>query len=229
MMRARSSRVVLLAVAALLVLVPAMALAAVPEPRYSGTIYSAAPVVNEHFGITVAVQADGDLVAVGAPDAGTGAAYLFSPDPLTGGLAYRSTATPVDGAGGDMYGFSVALRDNLLLVGAPEHNPGGAVEAGAVYVYTVDAATAVPTFRSKVVRGVPQANDLLGYSVATHGGRLVMGARQDDAGAPGFALAAAYDTGTNTVGAVCEASVPGIVLCACGGLGGVRWLGLCRF
>ena len=82
------------------------------------------PGVNDHFGASVAVNAIGGLATfvIGAPsddDLGTnsGSVYLFRGSALTFPQLLKLVAS--DGSGGDQFGSSVAVNNDLILIGAP--------------------------------------------------------------------------------------------------------------
>jgi len=83
---------------------------------------------NAHFG--AAVKLSGDLAIIGAPfaenDGFGGGAYVF--DVTTGGLIAK--LLPDEANPFNSFGSSVALEDNLAVVGDPEDS-----EAGAIYVF----------------------------------------------------------------------------------------------
>jgi hypothetical protein len=85
------------------------------------------------FGYTVALSGNGNIALIGAMDANNmaGAAYVFVRSGSSWIQAQELTA--YDGAGGNMFGRSVALNStgSTLLVGAPAKNGG----KGAVYVF----------------------------------------------------------------------------------------------
>ncbi len=90
----------------------------------------------EAFGY--AVELDGPLTVVGARNAivngiQTGAVYVF--DSATGQELYE--LAPSDGAAGDMFGFSLALENGILLVGAPHHAVDGVPDNGLAYLFDV--------------------------------------------------------------------------------------------
>ncbi len=128
---------------------------------------------DTHFGFTLSL--DGDTIAVGAPytDSGTtnsGAAYLFEDN----GGGWAQTARLATGGGGpvlsDLFGWSVALSGDLLLVGAPLDD--------VVYAFARDGGgwseTAVLSGDST------QSGDRFGFAVTTDGSRILIGAPQDD-------------------------------------------------
>jgi FG-GAP repeat len=129
---------------------------------------------GERFGIAAALS--GDLLAVGADQAanGAGAVYVFA----RSGTAWSQEARIVasDGNSDDMFGTSVSLDADTLLVGAPfkETPVAGSYANGAAYVFARSGtswsqqAILTPTAR---VDG-----DLFGFAVAVAGDRAVVGA-----------------------------------------------------
>jgi FG-GAP repeat len=75
----------------------------------------------------------------------------------------------------DQFGFSLALRGNMLVVGAPNENTNGA-DAGGIYVYTFNEGT--KRFGSRVRLSAPNAKtgDKLGYAVDIDGAYVAAGA-----------------------------------------------------
>lgn len=92
---------------------------------------------NAQFGYSVAVA--GNLIAVGAPGAtgaepGSGAVYLFAQDGRAAPWRQVHKLQAGDGAREDQFGFSVALDERWLVVGARRRD-GVGEDAGAVYVF----------------------------------------------------------------------------------------------
>jgi FG-GAP repeat len=79
------------------------------------------------------------------------------------------------GTAEDNFGFSLALRGNMLVVGAPQENTNGA-DAGGIYVYTFNEGT--KRFGSRVRLSAPnaKAGDKLGYAVDIDGAYVAAGA-----------------------------------------------------
>ena len=138
---------------------------------------------SDEFGHSVAVH--GDTIVVGAykhdPDSKSdaGAAYVFTrPD---GGWVATSTAaklTADDGVNGDLFGYSVAVHENTVVVGAYFHKVGGKAKAGATYVFTKPDGgdwTSTST-SSKLIASDGAGFDYFGHSVAVHGDTIVIGA-----------------------------------------------------
>lgn len=125
------------------------------------------------FGFSVAV--DGDTIAVGAPytDSGftnSGAVYIFETDE-NGWTETTRLATGASGAVlSDLFGWSVALKDNLLVIGA--------YLGDMAHIYERDDAGWQKT---ATLRGDDtHSRDRFGYAVATDGSRVVVGATQDN-------------------------------------------------
>ncbi len=131
---------------------------------------------GDHFGSSVAVS--GDRVVVGADgdaDHGnfTGSAYVFDWD----GLQWVETKLVAsDGAAGDLFGNSVAVMGDLVVVGAFDDDDNGS-SSGSAYVFEWDGAKWAET---KLVASDGAASDEFGLSVAVSGSRLVVGAPFDD-------------------------------------------------
>jgi len=102
------------------------------------------PASDDNFGWSVALLDDTLVVGVPGQDSNTGAGYLFSRSSGTWSpLAYFTAAIP---RSNDGFGWSLALTDDMLAVGAPGEDSGATgidgnqndismVNAGAVYTY----------------------------------------------------------------------------------------------
>jgi hypothetical protein len=124
---------------------------------------------REGFGSAVDIH-DG-MVIVGAPNSGTGTAYLFEAESGT----RRHRLIPPDGAVGDRFGCSVALWGGLAIVGAEYHAASG-IYAGAVYIFDVATGAMI----SKLLPAQVSAVDQFGASIAADAGVLAVGAPGDD-------------------------------------------------
>ena len=128
---------------------------------------------DAYFGFSIAIH--NDTIAVGAPYSNSGftnsgSVYLFDAGP--GG--WTQTARFATSTGGavlsDLFGWDVALNNDLLVVGA--------YLADKVHVYSRSGSTWQNTGQ---IRGNDtQTNDRFGYSVATDGARILVGATHDD-------------------------------------------------
>jgi hypothetical protein len=100
------------------------------------------------------------LIAVGAhvdddngPDSGS--VYVYNTDG-TGEVKIAAS----DGAAGDLFGWSVAVSDTKIVVGAIGDGDSGSL-SGSVYVYNTDGTGEV-----KITASDGAAGDRFGYSVA---------------------------------------------------------------
>lgn len=85
---------------------------------------------------------------------------------------------PADGADGDQFGWSVAIDERLIAVGA-WHDADNGINSGSVYLY--DAITGV--MRYKLLAGDGEADDVFGVALDLRHGLVAVGARDnDDAG-----------------------------------------------
>ena len=140
---------------------------------------------GDRFGASVALAADGDALAVGAPGAGaadSGAVYAYRRD--SAGRWRSEALVEPPGRAGDRFGASVALAadGDALAVGAPG---AGATDSGAVYAYRRDSAG---RWRSEALVEPPgRAGDRFGASVAlaADGDALAVGAPGEDGAAAG--------------------------------------------
>ncbi len=124
-----------------------------------------------------AVATDGIHVVGGAPGAdadstvGTGAAYVF--DASTGTQLHKLVAS--DGAQNDLFGISVDISGDRIIIGASSHDADGAT-AGAAYVFgTSDGSQLFKLTPSDIAAG-----DQFGISVGISGNLAVIGSEFDD-------------------------------------------------
>jgi hypothetical protein len=146
----------------------------------------------ESFGFSVAIS--GTQAVVGTPFAHTGAsaagrAYVFD-------VAGESADTPIailnnpSPAANDVFGKSVAISGDRVLVGA-ESDDTGAVDAGSAYFYNLESVT--PTAPVHALHNPdPAEGDNFGNAVAISGTRAVVGAYRDRTGEIG-GVAFVYD------------------------------------
>ncbi|MBL1217872.1 MAG: hypothetical protein D8M59_10300 [Planctomycetes bacterium] len=139
---------------------------------------------QDFFGHAVAVN--GSVAAVGAhlnDERGTdaGAVYLF--DAATG--VQRAKLLADDGVTLDRFGYSLALCDETLLIGAPDEGDNG-VNAGAAYVFNV--STGIQS--GKLLAPDGEWYEYFGWSTALQGDHALIGAYRDNA--QGTASGSAY-------------------------------------
>lgn len=133
------------------------------------------------FGAAIA-SAGGNLV-IGAPSAGSGAAYLV--DGASGNVLV--TFAQPDADAGDKFGAAVAGASGFVAVGAPGDDEVG-TDAGAAYVYAHGG-----TLLSTLANPNARFQDDFGAALATHGARVAVGAPGDDTGQPGSGAVYVYD------------------------------------
>lgn len=137
------------------------------------------PAAAARFGSAAALSSD--RAVVGAPGAdgaasGSGAAYVFRYD----GTAWRQEGklTASDGQEFDLFGRSVAIAGELIVVGANGNDEAGG-NAGAAYVFGFNG-----TSWEERAKLTPDAtgDTFFGWSVATTGEIIVVGAPYRDSG-----------------------------------------------
>ena len=153
------------------------------------------PVSGKKFGTAVAI--DGDTLVVGAyeDNSSRGAVYVFTRSGNTWSLQQEiSSTSTVSGftsstlKSNDYFGYSVALDNDTLAVGAYLDNASGCTDCGAVYIFTRSGSTWSledeisstdhsdnTGFESDTLK----YSDHFGYSVALDGNTLAIGARYD--------------------------------------------------
>jgi hypothetical protein len=130
---------------------------------------------NDNFGSSVALQ--GDTMLIGARNktvgatSGQGATYVFT---RAGGIWTQQTElTASDGAAGDYFGSSVALKGSTALVGAPYVQVGTNAVQGAAYMFTGGGASWAQ--QARLTASVGAAWDFLGSSVALDRSTAIVG------------------------------------------------------
>ena len=144
------------------------------------------PLAQEYFGTSVAL--DGDTLAVGSSSvepfiltpsvSRAGSVDLFVRSGETWSFQQRLQAS--NAAPSDVFGYSVFLQGELLLVGAPGES-SQASGSGAVYRFVRDANGFREVEKIKPLR--PLANSALGSGIAYDGSSLLVGAWPDSSAA----------------------------------------------
>ena len=146
---------------------------------FARAIYNPDSAVSDHFGRSLAI--DDNLMVVGAMFddidgfSNVGAAYVY--DVNTGALI--STLKNPEPAVNDRMGRTVAIENNIVVVGVSTDNPGGVLAAGSVYVF--DALTG--SLKLTLDNPDPTTNDFFGRTVAIDNNLIVTGAYNNDPGA----------------------------------------------
>ncbi|MCH8034369.1 MAG: PKD domain-containing protein [Bacteroidetes bacterium] len=136
---------------------------------------------GDRFGFSVSL--DGNRVIVGAgrdDDAGfdSGSAYIFSFD----GTSWSEEAKLIasDAAAGDLFGFSVSISGDRVIVCAVQDDDAGS-SSGSAYVFRRNGTSW--SEETKLIASDAAAGDQFGISVSISGDRVIVGAiRNDDAG-----------------------------------------------
>ncbi len=149
-------------------------------------------VVGASYESSSAVGVDQDQTNTDAP--GAGAAYVFHRDAVT--WTQRAYLKASNTRSGSRFGYSVALKGDTLVVGAPEEGSNGigvdgsqnvmtSPFSGAAYLFHRDAAAWTQQGYFKAPQTLPGAR--FGVSVAVNGETLVAGAILDSAVGSGTA------------------------------------------
>jgi len=129
------------------------------------------------FGFAVAVFGETTVIGIPGDDlAGvrSGSVYVFWNDGL-GGLVLQAILYPPDTDDLDHFGYSVAIVDDVIVVGAPDDDDNGN-SSGAAYVFRYSGSSWVFEDKLLPIAGEPQ--DMFGHSVALSGDLVVVGEPQ---------------------------------------------------
>lgn len=154
---------------------------------------------GDSFGFSVAIE--GNTLIGGATQytpiisqPAYGAAYVYEFNGSSWISQGRLTAS--DGASVDRFGYSVAVSNNVIAVGAREDDTtAGGADAGSAYIFTRTGS--VWTERQKLAPSDPFNGDRFGVSVALSFGNLVVGAAEKALTSPNGQGAAYYFTQIN--------------------------------
>jgi hypothetical protein len=138
--------------------------------------------VADFFGTSVAISGDTAIVGSDQDDVGVnfdqGSAYIFVRSGTTWSQQQKLTAS--DGASPDIFGYSVAISGDTVIVGAPPDDVGANTDQGSAYVFVRSGTTW--TEQQKLTAGDGAAGDTFGSSVAISGETIIVGAVNDDVG-----------------------------------------------
>ena len=141
---------------------------------------------NDQFGVRVAIS-DGTL-AVGAhydddKESDSGSVYLFEKSSPNDASSWAKVAklTADDGAGSARFGYSVAISDGTIVVGAL-YDDDKATKSGSAYLFEKSSSGDASSWAqvAKLTADDGAVNDLFGTSVAISDGTIVVGAFRDD-------------------------------------------------
>jgi len=184
--------------------------AAWPEEQ---VLFASDAAADDAFGQAVGVE--GDVVVVGAPGrGGVGAVYVYR----WNGAVWQEVQILIasDAATGDEFGASVAIRGDVLAVGARARDCGAVIDCGAVYVYRFDGSGW--TGEQRITASDASVNARFGFSVDANDTRVLVGSPNKGCGTfNNCGLAYSYDwNGSAWTG---EVKLQGI------GLGAGDWYG----
>jgi hypothetical protein len=133
----------------------------------------------DRFGCAVDLQ--GDTLAIGAWSGdglaeSSGIVHIF--ERSTGVWNKTQLLMAPDGKKLDFFGWSLALDQDTLVIGAPRTEPLGMRESGAVYVFTHNGQDWQQ--QAKLTAADGATDDRFGEAVALHGDTILVGAPFDD-------------------------------------------------
>lgn len=129
---------------------------------------------NNRFGTSVAVDGDTAIIGAQLKNSNTGAVYVFVRSGAT--WTQQQILTASDAATGDVFGYSVAINGNTLVIGAIGKN----ANTGAAYVFVRSGTTWIQ--QQKLTANDGAAGDIFGDSVAIHGDTAIIGAAGQTSG-----------------------------------------------
>lgn len=137
------------------------------------------------FGLALAIE--GDTMVVGARRDDTaagvdaGSAYVFVRSSPGGSWTLQQKLTASDGVAHDLFGQSVQVSGNTIVVGVSDDDNAKGIDAGSVYVFVRNAATW--TEQAKLIASDGAGGDYFGDQVALSGNTLIASAPTDDTSA----------------------------------------------
>jgi hypothetical protein len=149
-------------------------------PQETAEILSPDPAPQDGFGLSVCI--DGDTAVIGCPyddDLGgnSGSAWVFERS-AGGPWVPVAKLTASDGASGDVFGGSVCVDGDLIIVGAPIHATAGLGHAGAAYIFhrNQGGSSQWGEVMKLTAEGDAAAEDHFGREVAINGNTAIVGA-----------------------------------------------------
>ena len=140
---------------------------------------------HDYFGWSVAVS--NSKIVVGAYNKNangrnSGCVYIYDLDGTN-----EIKLTPSDGVADDYFGYSVAVSNTKLVVGAYGKNVNGP-NSGCVYIYDLDGSNEI-----KLTPAKSEAYDFFGFSVAVSDTKIAVGAYGNDTQGPSSGCAYIYE------------------------------------
>ena len=148
----------------------------VDDPSYERKITASDAISYDFFGSSVAIY--GNYIVVGSINSGNGsigmvgAVYIYKVDDPS----YERKITASEGSSYDLFGSSVAIYGNYIVVGAENDDANGSY-SGSVYIYKLDDNL----YERKILSSDIAYGDQFGCSVDIFGNYVVVGAKYTDA------------------------------------------------
>ena len=143
---------------------------------FDSTLLATNRLIQPLFGSSVAIR--GDLAVIGAKgkETDSGAAYVY--ERQSGGWSQVAELVASDGEAGDLFGASVGIAENYVVVGAPGDDNDGGADVGAVYIFLRGSDGWSEQARLLPSAGATQ--DSFGVAVAIDGELIAVGSPNDD-------------------------------------------------
>ncbi len=138
---------------------------------------------NDWFGRSISISGDTAIVGASLDDIGTnenqGSAYIF----VRNGTSWtqQQKLTAADGATFDLFGESVSISGDTVIIGAYLDDIGVNDNQGSAYIFIRNGTTWTPQAKLTVSDGA--VIDYFGISVGISGDTVIVGANGDDIGA----------------------------------------------
>ncbi|MCD4825661.1 MAG: FG-GAP repeat protein [Phycisphaerae bacterium] len=135
---------------------------------------------DDYFGCSVAISGDYAVAGAYRDGATSGSAYVFKRNGDEWTQIAKLTAD--DAAGGDNFGYSVAIDGGKIIIGAKLDDDDGD-DSGSAYIFELIGETWTQT--GKITAADGAASDMFGSSVDVSGDYFFAGASEDDDGTGG--------------------------------------------
>jgi hypothetical protein len=150
---------------------------------------------RDAFGVSVAISGNTAIIGASRDDDNgdmSGSAYIFVREGTSWSQQAKLTAS--DGAAGDIFGYSVAISGNTLIIGAYWDDDDGDM-SGSVYVFVRDGTGW--SQRTKLTASDGAAGDYFGLCVDISADTAIVGAPADDDNGEGSGSAYVFELTTD--------------------------------
>jgi len=154
---------------------------------------------NYFFGDSTAISED--TIVIGSKgnatiDGNAGAAYVFARE--SDSWAEKQKLLASDGAESDSFGYSVAISESALVIGAVGDSDNGK-NSGSAYIFELDTEGKEWAQLAKLLAGDGATDDYFGWSVGTEENTVVAGALYNDENGVDAGAAYVYPVKLNRV------------------------------